>query len=184
MKGLYSFNKTSRLLDRLFRNDLSKRDLTSAQQANADFSQLISLFPASAYAPDARKRMIYLRDLLAASELNIANFYMQRRAYVAAANRVRFVIENYPRAKAAPNALAIMVEASYRLGQEDAANDALEVLSVNFPDYPDFDEDGNLVLSSQIRNRDRSWTNLVTLGLIDRPDVPPPIKLQQPATSP
>ncbi len=182
VKGVSSFNKSRGLLDRLFSTDISKRDMTSAQEAYADFSQLIAQYPASAYAPDSRKRMIYLRDLLAQAEVNIASFYMKRGAYVAAANRVRFVIENYPRAEAVPDALAIMVEASYRLGQEDAANDALRVLSVNFPAYPAFDKDGNLVLSSQILNRDRSWTNMVTLGLIDRPDVPPPIKLRQPET--
>jgi hypothetical protein len=65
---------------------------------------------------------------------------------------------------------------------EDAADHALQVLVVNFPRYPAFDEDGNLVLADQILNRDRSWTNMVTLGLLDRPEVPPPIKLQQAAT--
>ena len=39
------------------------------------------------------------------------------------------------------------------------------------------DEDGNLVLAEKIRNRDRSWTNIMTLGILDRPKAPPPIKL-------
>ena len=34
-----------------------------------------------------------------------------------------------------------------------------------------------------IRNRDRSWTNLLTFGLLDRPEVPPPIELRQPGAT-
>ena len=179
LKGLASYNKNRGILDRLFAMDLSKRDMTTAEEAYADFGILLSRFPNSPYAPDARKRMLYLRNLLAQAELNVADYYMQRGAYVAAANRARFVVENYSKAEAVPDALAVLVEANYKLGLEDAANDALQVLAVNFPRYQAFDEDGALVLEEQIRNRDRSWTNVVTLGLLDRPDVPPPIKLKR-----
>lgn len=178
LKGLASYHKNRGTLDRLFSTDISKREMSSAREAYADFAELLSRFPDSPYAPDARKRMIYLRNLMAAHELHIANFYMERGAYVAAANRARFVIENYSKADGVPDALALLVEANYKLGLDDAANDALQVLAVNFPDYDAFDDDGNLVLADQILNRDRSWTNMVTLGLIDRPEVPPPIKLQ------
>jgi outer membrane protein assembly factor BamD len=179
LKGLAAYNRNRSIMDRLFATDLSKRDMTSAREAYADFALLLSRFPDSAYAPDARQRMLYLRNLLARAELNVASFYMERGAHVAAANRARFIIENYSKADAVPDALAVLVEANYKLGLEDAANDALAVLAHNFPDYPAFDAEGNLVLTEQIRNRDRSWTNMMTLGLLDRPDVPPPIKLKQ-----
>jgi outer membrane protein assembly factor BamD len=178
LKGLASFNKNRGVLDRLVASDLSKRDMTSSREAYSDFAALLARFPDSPYAPDARQRMLYLRNLLASAELNVANFYMERGALVAAANRARFIIENYSKADAVPDALAVLVEANYKLGLEDAANDALQVLAVNFPQYEAFDRDGNLVLREQILNRDRSWTNMVTLGLLDRPSVPPPIRLQ------
>ncbi|MEQ8857700.1 MAG: outer membrane protein assembly factor BamD [Pseudomonadales bacterium] len=179
LKGLASFNKNRGLIDRLFATDIAKREMTSAREAYAEFTELLTRFPDSPYAPDARKRMLFLRDLLARHELHVATFYMERRAYVAAANRARYIVENYSKADVVPDALAVLVEANYKLGLEDAANDALRVLSVNFPDYDAFDSDGNLVLAEQILNRDRSWTNIMTLGLLDRPDVPPPIKLQR-----
>jgi outer membrane protein assembly factor BamD len=178
LKGLASFNKNRGVLDRLVASDLSKRDMTSSREAYADFAALLARFPDSPYAPDARQRMLYLRNLLATAELNVANFYMERGALVAAANRARFIIENYSQADAVPDALAVLVEANYKLGLEDAANDALRVLAVNFPQYDAFDREGNLVLREQILNRDRSWTNMVTLGLLDRPSVPPPIRLR------
>jgi outer membrane protein assembly factor BamD len=179
LKGLAAYHRNRGVFDRLVSTDVSKRDMTSNQEAYTDFALLLSRFPNSDYAPDARQRMLYLRNVLARSEINIANFYMERNAYTAAANRARTVVENYSRSDAVPDALALMVEASYKLGMEDAANDALEVLAANFPDYRAFDARGDLVLDEQIRNRDRSWTNMVTLGLLDRPEVPPPIRLRQ-----
>ncbi|MFP6814995.1 MAG: outer membrane protein assembly factor BamD [Pseudomonadales bacterium] len=180
LKGLAAFNKNRGLLDRFFASDLSKRDMTSAREAYADFGQLLARYPNSQYAPDATQRMIYLRNMLADSEIHVANYYMSRGAYVAASNRARYVVETYSKSQAAADALAIIVEANWKLGLPDAANDALRVLAINYPQYPAFDTSGDLVLAERVRNRDRSWTNLVTLGLLDRPDVPPPIKLEHP----
>ncbi|MGD8415559.1 MAG: outer membrane protein assembly factor BamD [Pseudomonadales bacterium] len=181
LKGLAAYSKNKGIMDRIASSDPAKRDMTHARDAYADFSLLLARFPSSQYAPDAYQRMLYLRDLIARSELHIADYYMRRRAYAAAANRARYVVETYSRSDATADALAIVIEANYRLGLKDAANDALRVLALNFPDYPAFDRDGNLVLKDQVRNRDRSWTNLITFGLLDRPEVPPPIKIDQPA---
>jgi outer membrane protein assembly factor BamD len=183
MKGLASYSQNKGLMDRIFASDPAKRDMTSAREAYSDFSTLLALYPSSQYAPDVRQRMLYLRNLLARAELHIADYYMRRGAYLAASNRARYVVETYSRSEAAADALALMIEANYRLGLEDAANDALRVLALNFPDYEAFDKDGNLVLTEQIRNRDRSWTNMITFGLLDRPAVPPPIKINQPQGS-
>jgi outer membrane protein assembly factor BamD len=178
LKGLAAYNQNRGVFDRLIATDQSKRDMTASRDAYNDFATLLARFPDSPYAPDAHQRMLYLRNLLAAAELNVANFYMERGALVAAANRARFIVETYSKSEVVPDALAVLVEANYKLGMEDAANDALRVLAANFPSYEAFDRDGNLVLNEQILNRDRSWTNMVTLGLLDRPDVPPPIKLR------
>ncbi len=178
LKGLAAYNKNRGLLDRVFTSDISKRDMTSATQAYADFAQLLSLHPHSKYAADARQRMIYLRNVLAVSELHVADYYLRRGAYVAAANRARYVLENYPQAEAVAEALIVLVETSYRLDLPTAANDALRVLALNYPDHPAFDENGDLVLDNRVR--DRSWTNMMTLGLLDRPEAPPPLRLQHP----
>ncbi len=181
LKGLAAYNKNRSLLDRVFSSDLSQRDMTAARQAYADLAQLLQRFPHSQYAPDARQRMVYLRNVLAASELYIADYYLRRGAYVAAANRARYVIENYPTAdEPIPEALIVLVEANYKLGLTEAANDALRVLSINYPNHASFDVNGDLVLAERIRNRDRSWMNLMTFGVLDRPEVPPPLKLEHP----
>lgn len=180
LKGMSSYNKNSSLLDRLISTDPSKRDMTAARDAYADFAQLIARYPDSTYTPDARQRMVYLRNLLGAAEVGVADYYMRRGAYMAANNRAQFVIENYAQSSAVPDALVIMVECNWRLGLEDAANDTLRVLATNYPDHDAFDAEGNLILADRVLSRDRSWTNIVSLGLLDRPQVPPPIKLRHP----
>ena len=183
MRGLTALGRDSGFLDRLFKVDLSKRDVSNARNAFRHFSEFVESYPRSEYAKDARQRMIHLRNILAASEVNIALYYMNRGAFVAAANRSRYVVENFSQTPPVPDALAILVESNWRLGLTDNANDALRVLALNYPQYQGFDRDGNLVLDVAAKNRERSWINLVSLGLLDRPDVPPPLEIQLPETA-
>jgi outer membrane protein assembly factor BamD len=180
IKGLSAFNQNENLFDRFFEAEVYKRDMGPAISAYADFGQLIDRFPDSQYAADSKQRMIYLRNILARAELTVADYYLRRSAYIAAANRARYVLETFPQADVTPEALIILVECNWKLDLKDEANNALRVLSLNYPNYPAFDEDGNLVLDERVRNRDRSWTNLMTLGVFDRPETPPPIKIEHP----
>ncbi len=180
LKGLAAYNKNQGLLDRVFSSDMSKRDMTYVNQAYADFAELLTRFPDSDYATDARQRMVYLRNVQAASEVHIANYYMSRGAFVAAANRARYVIDNFPDAAPVPEALIVLVEANYRLDLSVAANDALRVLSLNYPNHPAFDDNGDLVLDGRVRSRDRSWLNMMSFGVLGRAEAPPPLRLQHP----
>ena len=180
MRGLAATARSRGVLNRIFAIDESKRDVTTARKAWGDFDEFLKLFPSSEYARDARQRMIHLRNVLARSEVHVAIWYMSRGAYVAAANRARYAIENYSQTPAAPDALAILVESSWKLGLTETANDTLRVLALNYPEYRGFDDSGNLVLAAAIQNRDRSWMNMVTFGLLDRPETPPPLRIRQP----
>ena len=177
ISGLAAYKRNSSILDRISSADPSRRDTSSAREAFNIFNDLLQRYPNSEYAPDARQRMLYLRELLARSEVNVASYYLNRHAYVAAANRANYVIENFPTCDAVADALAIGIEANWRLGLSANANDQLRVLALNFPEYDAFDDTGNLVFAKTVTNRDRSWLNVVTLGLIDRPAVPPPLRI-------
>ena len=181
MKGLTALARDRGATGRFMKTELSQRDVTNLRQAFSDFNELIGRFPSSEYAKDAQQRMIYARNMLADAEVNIASYYLGRGAYVAAANRARHVIENYSQTPATPQALAVLVEANWKLDLGDAANDALEVLALNFPEYPGFDEDGKLVLKNVVENRRRSWLNMVSFGLLNRPEAPPPLEIPRPA---
>jgi len=177
MRGLASLAQNQSAFRRFLGVDMALRDVTHVKQAFADFADLVSRFPNSEYTPDARQRMIFLRDVLARSELSVAAYYLGRDAYVAAANRARYVVENFSQTTAAPDALAILVEANWQLGLHAAADDALEVLALNFPGYHAFDREGQLVLAKVVNNRERSWINMMSFGLLGRPKLPPPLKI-------
>ena len=112
------------------------RDQSAALEAFQDFDELCRRFPDSRYAPDARERMVYLRNALSYYESDVANYYMRRKAYVAAANRARYLIETFPGSPEAGNALVVMHEAYTALEMPDLADDALRVLAHNYPTHP------------------------------------------------
>ncbi len=179
MRGLSSLAQDSGIFRRFLGTDISRRDITNIKQAFVYFNELVTSFPGSIYAKDGRQRMIYIRNVLAAHELNVATYYLGRGAFVAAANRARYVIENFSQTDSVPDALAVLVEANWQLELDDAAHDALAVLALNFPEYHAFDGQGQLVLRKIIDNRERNWLNMMTFGLLGRPEAPPPLTIRQ-----
>jgi outer membrane protein assembly factor BamD len=136
VKGLARFDQGRGFLDRISPLDPSQRDPGRALESFEDFSVLVNRFPNSRYAKDARKRMLYLRNNLAKHELHVANYYMRRGAYVAAANRAKYVVENYDRAPSVPRALVVMSKAYKVLGLTDLSDDVVRVLRLNYPEHP------------------------------------------------
>ena len=172
MKGLTSFDQDVGLLARFLPLDQTKRDPGAARDSFNEFAQLTSRFPNSRYSPDAKQRMIYLRNLLASYEIHVADYYLTRQAYVAAANRGRYVIENFQETPSVGDGLAVMVESYQRLHLDDLAATSLEVLKTNFPNHPQL-VDGEFV-PRQAEADNRSWLSKATLGLIEsNPPLPP-----------
>ncbi|MBT8419771.1 MAG: outer membrane protein assembly factor BamD [Gammaproteobacteria bacterium] len=140
IKGITNFDLGKGLLDKYLPVDPSQRDPGAALQSFQDFGQLIRRFPKSQYTQDARQRMLYLRNNLAQYEVHVANYYLRRGAYVACANRGKYVVENYQGAPAIADALVVMAKAYRLLGTDELAEDALRVLEFNFPDHPGIGE--------------------------------------------
>ena len=135
LKGVVNFNHDRGYISRILKNNDSKRDVATKLASFDDFAELVRRFPKSRYAEDARKRMLYLRNTLAMYELNVANYYMRRYAYIAAANRAKYIVKNYPSSTSVPAALTIMVKAYNALSMNKLAMDALEVLEHSYPNY-------------------------------------------------
>lgn len=171
LKGLASFDQDRGLLARFLPLDMTKRDPGAARDSFNEFAQLTSRYPHSRYAPDAKQRMIYLRNLLAAYEVHVGHYYLERKTYVAAANRGRYVVENFQETPAVGDGLAIMVEAYQRLHLDDLAATSLETLKLNYPTHPSL-KDGKFVPREKDEDN-RTWLSKATLGLIEG-DVPTP----------
>ena len=172
MKGLAATSANQDILSRFLPLDETRRDVSYAREAFAEFSQLVSRYPDSPYAPDAKARMVHLRNLLARHEINVANYYFRRGAYLAAANRGRYVVENFQRTPAVADALAVMAQAYILLGKDDLAQDASATLAHNYPDHPALDKGNNLLSAYTLEGEQRSLINRLSFGLFDPPRPP------------
>lgn len=172
MKGLAAYSANEDIFSRFLPTDPTKRDTSQAREAFAEFSQLLARFPSSPYAADAEARMISLRNLLARHEINVANYYLRRGAYLAAANRGRYVVENFQRTPAVADGLAVMAQGYIYLGMNELAEESIKVLAANFPDYPALDKKGQFDSSYTLQGEQRSWVNQLSLGLLDPPRPP------------
>jgi len=170
LKGLASFDQDRGILARFLPLDMTKRDPGAARDSFNEFAQLTTRFPNSRYAPDAKARMVYLRNLLAANEVHVADYYLRRQAYVAAANRGRYVVENFQGTPAVGDGLAVMTEAYLRLSLDDLAGSSLETLKLNYPEHPSL-KDGQFVPREEEADN-RGWLSRATLGLIESKDAP------------
>jgi outer membrane protein assembly factor BamD len=135
LRGLASYDLSESFLENLFNVDPSQHDPKSARRAFEYFAELLKKYPKSRYSKDALQRMTLIRNNLATYEVHVAGYYMRRGAYLAAANRGKYVVENFQRTPAVADALAIMVDAYGKLGMADLASDTKRVLELNHPDH-------------------------------------------------
>jgi outer membrane protein assembly factor BamD len=133
LKGLASFNEDLGLIGKLLNQDISERDAKAAREAFDAFKDLVTRFPDSRYAEDARARMRYLVNAQAQAEVNVARFYFNRKAYLAAIQRSQTVVREFQRSPAAEEALYLMARSYEALQLRDLQSDAERVLALNFP---------------------------------------------------
>jgi outer membrane protein assembly factor BamD len=73
--------------------------------------------------------MIYLRNLIAKQEIYVAEFYIERKAYIAALGRADYVIKYMSKTPSVERALEIMVLVYEELKENDLKLDASEALT-------------------------------------------------------
>lgn len=134
LKGLINFNENLGFAGYVSTQDPTERDPKAARDSFDAFRELVTRFPNSKYAPDATQRMNYLVNAMASHEVHVARYYINRGAYIAAANRAQNAIKSYPQAPANEEAMFILVTAYDKLGMTDLRDDADRVMRKNFPD--------------------------------------------------
>jgi len=149
LKGLVNYEENLGFLERMMPSRIRDRDQSAAEDAFLDFSELIRRFPESRYVPDARQRMVFLRNNLAAYEMIVAEYYLRRHAYIAAVNRATYTLEVYPNTPQTSSALIVLHKAYTELDLPQLAESSMAVLELNFPD--------NYYV--QGRKKKRSWVD-------------------------
>ena len=131
MKGMTGYYADEGLLGNLFSLSLAKRDISGAMQSYADLTEFLIRYPESEYIDAARERLIFLRNLIASSELDGAEYYLKRGAYLAALNRANYVLKNIPNSTETQRALDIMKKSFIELGYEEYAEKVSSVEALN-----------------------------------------------------
>lgn len=137
LKGLVNFNDNLGMFAWLSRQDLSERDQKAAKDSYQSFNELVTRFPQSRYAPDARQRMTYIVNSLAQYEVHVARYYYSRGAYVAAIARAQTALADYQGVPATLEALDILINSYDKLGMNDLRDDAKRVRDSNYANKPD-----------------------------------------------
>ncbi|WED22288.1 outer membrane protein assembly factor BamD [Vibrio sp. JC009] len=131
MRGLTYMAQDRSWMHDVFNTDRSDRDPEPAKSAFADFKRLLQRYPDSAYAADAKKRMLSLKNRLANYDLATADFYLRREAWIAAINRCQELQKTFPDTEAAKKSLQIQLEAYKQLELTEAIERTEELIRLN-----------------------------------------------------
>lgn len=140
------------------------RDQSVAQKAHNAMSSLVEKYPESEYVEDAKRKIRITRDQLAGKEMLTGRYYQERREFLAAINRFRRVVEQYPNTRHVEEALARLTESYYSLGLVDEAQNSAAVLGHNYPDSDWYKDSYKLLQTGGLEPR-RSPTSWLT-GLV------------------
>ena len=134
LKGVIAEDKSSSILD-MFVTDSAQRDVQSVRDAYDFYAQLITTFPDSKYSEDAEKKLTKLKNILARHEFYVALYYTEIGSHIAAINRSKFIIENFPNSASIPDALDLMAYNYDQINMPKLASDIRIVLSSSYPNY-------------------------------------------------
>ena len=109
------------------------RDQGVTRQAQTALTELIQAYPNTQEARDAEAKLVLVRDQLAGHNMVIGRTYQGQNRYLAAQNRFKTVVEDYPTTSQVPEAFFRLVETSLALGLGAEARRYGATLGHNFP---------------------------------------------------
>jgi len=153
---LVYFNSEREYYHKVKPDEAGDRNQENVRNAFTAVKDVLERYPNSDFAPDARKRMIYLKNQMAAYELRVGKYYLRRQAPIAALNRAKFVLESYQDTPAVADSMALMVEAYKLLGEDALADQSREVLVQNYPSH-EYLRNGEIELDTELISWSDFW---------------------------
>jgi outer membrane protein assembly factor BamD len=142
-----------------------ERDQKVTELAYESFEKLVNRFPRTDYAKDAKYKIVLLRDMMAAKEMDVGRYYQERKGYIGAMNRFRSIIKKYQNTSHTPEALHRLVEVYLALGLKEEARTTAAVLGHNYPDNPWYAETYLLMKGQDFRSEEyrqgESWLDKI-----------------------
>ena len=109
-----------------------KRDLQPLLKSKKEFELIITEYPNTDFALDAKFKLELIEDRLAAKEMFVARHYLKSKKWIPAINRFKTVLKNYDTTVYVEEALYRLVETNYRLGLIDESKKYANLLGYNY----------------------------------------------------
>ena len=109
-----------------------KKDLKSILESKMQFELIINEYPDTKFAADAKFKIDLINEILAAKEMYLARYYLNKTMWIPALNRFKTVITEYDTTIYIEEALHRLVEINYRLGLVDESKKYANVLGYNY----------------------------------------------------
>ena len=109
-----------------------KKDMRSIMKSKEVFEILVKNFPDTEYSTDALFKLDLINDVLAAKEMYIGRYYLERKKWIAAINRFMTVVDDYETTIYTEEALHRLVEIYYLIGLKSEAQKYAQLLGYNY----------------------------------------------------
>ena len=109
-----------------------KRDLQPLLRSKKEFELIITKYPSTDFALDAKFKLELIEDRLAGKEMFIARHYLKSKKWIPAINRFKTVLKSYETTVYVEEALYRLVEVNYRLGLIDESKKYANLLGYNY----------------------------------------------------
>jgi len=138
-----------------------KKDLEPLLKSNKKFKFIISNYPSSDFAKDAKYKVNLIEDTLASKEMYIGRHYLKKEKWIPAIKRFQNIIKNYNQSVYVEEAIHRLVEIHYRIGLEQEANKYAKLLGYNYQSSQWYEKSYQIlnknyesrVLSLEIKNK-------------------------------
>jgi outer membrane protein assembly factor BamD len=132
-----------------------QRDAKITELSLKSLEEVVTRFPDSTYARDARLKIDLTHDHLAGKEMEVGRFYLVRNQYLGALNRFKYVVDKYQTTSHVPEALHRMIECYLALGLKEEATRTAAVLGYNYPGSEWYVDSYSLVELGKLPPQDR-----------------------------
>lgn len=136
------------------------RDQDMTLKARQALKDVIARYPNSDYARDAQFKLELTEDQLAGKEMEVGRYYLKRKQYVAAINRFKVVVDQYPKTAQIEEALERLVECYVALGVTPEAQKYAAVLGHNYPGGVWYQDAYGLLLNGKLPGEEKQRLKL------------------------
>ena len=109
-----------------------KKDLEPIINSKKYFQIIINEYPGSEYAADAEFKLDLIKEILAAKEMYLGRYYIEKEKWIPAINRYKTILENYDDTIYVEEAIHRLVEIHYKVGLINESKKYANLLGYNY----------------------------------------------------